>query len=210
MAGVACWAIFLDDLTYFEQQGGQWRFQQTGDRHKKQSQGCPDDLYCFRLSEFDGTSATVYLKVKTAGVRRVHTEVLAADQVIPSALGRIQSMTVSLTLSLTIMVLSLVFLFFERALLLKVFSGFQLTVVLAIAANTGVLAQWTPWLSGELRNDLVHLNTVIRIALMVVLGWVALRSLSPSPLYAQAVVLMLVLCGVNLVGVLTPYSISNS
>lgn len=198
---------FLDDLTFYEQQGGRWLAQQGGDRHLKQTQNCPDDLYCFALAAFDGASSTVYLKVQTTSVTMVQTTVLAADEVTPSAITRIGRMTVSLTLAVALLVLSLVFLFVEHSVLLHVFCWFQVFVVLSIAATTGLLAQWLHFLSPETVNDLGNLVQVIRVALMVLLGGAAMKPYRPAAAYRQAVIAMLVVCGVNLLGVLTAHAV---
>lgn len=198
---------FLDDLAFYEQQGGRWLVQQGGDRHLKQTQNCPDDLYCFALTAFDGASSTVYLKVQTTSVRMVQTTVMAADEVTPSAIARIGRMTVSLTLAVALLVLSLVFLFVEHSVLLHVFCWFQVFVVLSIAATTGLLAQWLHFLSPEILNDLGNLVQVMRVAFMVLLGGVAMKPYRPVAAYQMAVVVMLVVCGVNLLGVMTAHAV---
>lgn len=198
---------FLDDLTFYQQQGGRWVEQQGGDRHVKQTQNCPDDLYCFGLTGFDGAATTVYLKVQTTSVRMVQTTVMAADEVIPSAIVRIRRMTVSLTLAAALLVLSLAFFVVERSSLLHLFCWFQAVVILSIAATTGLLAQWLPFLSAETRNDLGNMAQVVRVAFMVLLGWVVIKPCKPVTAYRAAVVLMLAVCGVNLFGVLTEHAV---
>lgn len=198
---------FLDDLTFYQQQGGRWVAQQGGDRHVKQTQNCPDDLYCFGLTGFDGAATTVYLKVQTTSVRMVQTTVMAADEVIPSAIVRIRRMTVSLTLAAALLVLSLAFFVVERSSLLHLFCWFQAVVILSIAATTGLLAQWLPFLSAETRNDLGNMAQVVRVAFMVLLGWVVIKPCKPVTAYRAAVVLMLAVCGVNLFGVLTEHAV---
>ena len=198
---------FLDDLTFYQQQGGRWVEQQGGDRHVKQTQNCPDDLYCFGLTAFDGAATTVYLRVQTTSVRMVQTTVMAADEVIPSAIVRIRRMTVSLTLAAALLVLSLAFFVVERSSLLHLFCWFQAVVILSIAATTGLLAQWLPFLSAETRNDLGNMAQVVRVAFMVLLGWVVIKPCKPVTAYRAAVVLMLVVCGVNLFGVLTEHAV---
>nr|WP_315236169.1 7TM-DISM domain-containing protein [uncultured Limnohabitans sp.] len=198
---------FLDDLTFYQQQGGRWVAQQGGDRHVKQTQNCPDDLYCFGLTGFDGAATTVYLKVQTTSVRMVQTTVMAADEVIPSAIVRIRRMTVSLTLAAALLVLSLAFFVVERSSLLHLFCWFQAVVILSIAATTGLLAQWLPFLSAETRNDLGNMAQVVRVAFMVLLGWVVIKPCKPVTAYRAAVALMLAVCGVNLFGVLTEHAV---
>lgn len=198
---------FLDHVGFYEKQGEDWKLEHGGDRYVKQTRNCPDDLYCFKLMAFDGASSTVYLKIQTSSVRLVQTMVLDADELISSAVDRIERMTVSLTLAMALLVLSWVFLFFERSVLLHVFCWFQATVVISIAATTGVLAQWASGISPEMLNHLGNLNQVIRVALMVVLGWSVLRSCNPSPLYGQAVVVMLIVCGMNFLAVMTEHAV---
>jgi signal transduction histidine kinase len=198
---------FLDDVRFYEQQGGRWQQQQGGDLHGKPTKNCPDDLYCFGLAAFDGVSSTVYLKVQTASVRMVQTSVMAADEVIPSAIARIGRMTVSLTLAVALLALSLAFFFVERSVLLHVFCWFQAFVILSIASTTGLLAQGLPFLSTETFNDLGNLAQVMRVALMVLLGWVAMKPYGLPPVYRWAIVTMMAVCGVNLLGVLTTHAV---
>lgn len=198
---------FLDEVTFYEQQGGRWLQQQGGDLHGKQTPNCPDDLYCFGLAAFDGASSTVYLKVQTTSVRMVQTTVMAADEVVPSAIARIGRMTVSLTLAVALLALSLAFFFVERSVLLHVFCWFQVFVILSIALTTGLLAQWLPFLSAETFNDLGNLVQVMRVAWMVLLGWVAMKPYRPAPAYHIAIGVMMAVCGVNLLGVLTTQAV---
>lgn len=197
---------YLDDVVFYAQQKGLWFVQQGGDRHVKQRQNCPDDLYCFSLGALEGNTVTVYLRVQTDGVRVVQTSVMPAEEVMTAAMARINRMTVSLTLAIALLVLSLAFLFLERSLLLHVFCWFQLSVVFAIAATTGVLAQWLPFFTAETVNDLSNLGQVNRVAIMVLLGWAALKPCSPAPAYQYAVMTMMGVCGINLLWLLTGHA----
>jgi signal transduction histidine kinase len=197
---------YLDDVVFYAQQKGHWFVQQGGDRHVKQRQNCPDDLYCFSLGALEGNTVTVYLRVQTDGVRVVQTSVMPAEEVMTAAMARINRMTVSLTLAIALLVLSLAFLFLERSLLLHVFCWFQLSVVFAIAATTGVLAQWLPFFTAETVNDLSNLGQVNRVAIMVLLGWAALKPCSPAPAYQYAVMTMVGVCGINFFWLLTGHA----
>jgi signal transduction histidine kinase len=196
---------FLDDLWFYEQHGDRWLMQAGGDRHIKQLANCPDDLFCFALAAFDGVSATVYLKVQSASVRVVQISVLPGNEVIPAAIARINRMTVSLTLAMALLVLSLAFLFLEHSSLLHMFCWFQASVVFLIAATTGVLAQWVPFFAAETVNHLSNLGQVIRVAFTILLGWAALRSCRPAPAYQKVVVIMLVVCGINVLCLIAGY-----
>ena len=190
---------YLDQLTFYAEQNGQWVVQQGGDRFAKTRENCPDDLYCFVVDVPKGNSLTAYLKIQTDTVRMVEATLVSPDEVMPNAIGRIRQMTASLTLGVAVLVLSLVFLLLERSLLLHVFCWFQANVVFLIVANTGLLAQWLPMLAAETVNLLNNLGQVFRVAFTILLGWAALRACSPAPFYPKAVVAMLMVCGANLV-----------
>lgn len=190
---------YLDQLTFYAAQKGQWVAQQAGDRFIKSWKNCPDDLYCFSFDAPKGSPVTAYLKIQTDTVRVVHTALVSSDEVMPNAIGRIQQMTASLTLGVAVLVLSLAFLFLERSVLLHVFCWFQATVVFLIVANTGLLAQWLPMLAAETVNQLTNWGQVIRVAFTILLGWATLRACRPAPFYPKVIVAMLVVCGANLV-----------
>lgn len=190
---------YLDQLTFYAAQKGQWVAQQGGDRFIKSWKNCPDDLYCFSFDAPKGSPVTAYLKIQTDTVRVVHTALVSSDEVMPNAIGRIQQMTASLTLGVAVLVLSLAFLFLERSVLLHVFCWFQATVVFLIVANTGLLAQWLPMLAAETVNQLTNWGQVIRVAFTILLGWATLRACRPAPFYPKVIVVMLVVCGANLV-----------
>jgi len=81
-----------------------------------------------------------------------------------------------------------------------------LSVVFAIAATTGVLAQWLPFFAPETVNDLSNLGQVIRVTMTVLLGWAALKPCSPAPAYQKAIMAMLVVCGINVLWVFTGHA----
>ena len=80
-------------------------------------------------------------------------------------------------------------------------------MILSIALTTGLLAQWLPFLSAETFNDLGNLVQVMRVAWMVLLGWVAMKPYRPAPAYHIAIGVMMAVCGVNLLGVLTTQAV---
>ena len=197
---------YLDDVLFHAQHKGQWHPQQGGDRHAKNRQNCLDDLYCFSLDASAQFPITVYLKVQTASVRMVQIAVMPAQAVMDAAIARVHQITASLTLAVALLVLTLAFLMLERSLLLYAYGCFQLSVVFSIAASSGLLAQWLHFLEASAVNDLSNLVQMIRVAMTIFLGWAALKSCSPSPAYEKAVVLLLMICGVNAVLALTGHA----
>jgi signal transduction histidine kinase len=115
-------------------------------------------------------------------------------------------MTVSLTLGVAVLVLSIAFLFLERSVLLLVFCWLQASAVFLIVANTGLLAQWLPMLTAEAVNLMSNLGQVIRVPFVILLGWAALRACRPAPFYSKAVVALLMVCGVNLLWLVTGHA----
>ena len=196
----------LDQLEFYVEENGQWVEQQGGDRFVKSWKNCPDDLYCFSFDAPKRSPVTAYLKVQTETVRVVQTALVSSDEVIPEAMARITRMTVSLTLGVAVLVLSLAFLFLERSVLLHVFCGLQASAVFMIAANTGLLTQWLPMLAAETVNHMSNLGQVIRVPFVILLGWAALRACSPAPFYPKAVVALLMVCGMNLLWLVTGHT----
>uniref|UniRef100_UPI0037C010EC 7TMR-DISMED2 domain-containing protein n=1 Tax=Limnohabitans sp. TaxID=1907725 RepID=UPI0037C010EC len=196
----------LDQLTFYVEDNGQWVAQQGGDRFVKSWENCPDDLYCFSFDAPKGSPVTAFLKVQTETVRVVQTALVSSDEVIPEAMARITRMTVSLTLGVAVLVLSLVFLLLERSVLLHVFCWLQATAVFMIAANSGLLAQWLPMLAAETVNHMSNLGQVIRVPFVILLGWAALRACRPAPFYPKAVVVLLMVCGMNLLWLVTGHA----
>ena len=188
---------YLDQVTFYAEQQGQWVMQQGGDRYTKSRENCPDDLYCFSFEVLNGSPVTAYLKIQTDTVRVVQTALVQSDQVMPEAIARIKRMTASMTLGIALLLLSLAFLFLERSVLLHVFCWFQASVVFLIAANTGLLAQWLPMLAADTVSHLSNWGQVSRVVFTILLGWAALRACSPAPFYSKAVVALLMVCGAN-------------
>ena len=196
----------LDQLTFYAEQNGQWVAQQGGDRFVKSWKNCPDDLYCFSFDAPKSSPVTAYLKVQTDTVRVVQAALVSSDEVMPETMARITRMTVSMTLGVALLVLSLAFLFLERSVLLHVFCWLQASAVFMIAANSGLLAQWLPMLAAETVNHMSNLGQVIRVPFVILLGWAALRACSPAPFYPKAVVALLMVCGMNLLWLVTGHT----
>ena len=196
----------LDQLTFYVEENGQWVVQQGGDRFIKSWKNCPDDLYCLSFDAPKGSPVTAYLKIQTDTVRVVQAALVSSDEVIPEAMARITRMTVSMTLGVALLVLSLAFLFLERSVLLHVFCWLQASALFMIAANTGLLTQWLPMLAAETVNHMSNLGQVIRVPFVILLGWAALRACSPAPFYPKAVVALLMVCGMNLLWLVTGHA----
>jgi signal transduction histidine kinase len=196
----------LDQLEFYVEENGQWVAQQGGDLFIKSWKNCPDDLYCFSFDGPKSSPVTAFLKIKTDTVRVVNTALVSSDEVMPNAIGRIQQMTASLTLGVAVLVLSLVFLLLERSVLLHVFCWLQASAVFMIAANSGLLAQWLPMLTAETVNHMSNLGQVIRVPFVILLGWAALRACSPATFYPKAVVALLMVCGMNLLWLVTGHT----
>ncbi len=189
---------FLDHLNVFEWVEGHWREQLGGAQHPKLVKFCPVDLNCFELGALNDESHQVFLKINTHGARVVRAEVMPADQVRQLSIERMIRIAVSLTLSITLMVLALVFLVLERTRLLLVYSCFQASVVLTTCAATGVLAYAFVGVPLDVIHHIGNLTQVLRIAMTVLLGLALTANYKPSAMYVKATFVLVFVCCVSL------------
>jgi signal transduction histidine kinase len=195
----------LDSLAFFQHNAGTWSQQLGGELHPQKKKICIELQHCF---EFDASNAgknVAYLKVETTSVRIVKTEVMTADDVLKTTIAAIKSVNTALNLSLALLILSVIFFFFERSRLLLVFLVFQSAVVLAICAFSGVLPQvWAPMAAVQ-NNTVAGFALVMRMAMLVLLAWVVVSAYKPSDAYNKWVAAVLLFCSLNLLLVFLGY-----
>jgi two-component system, sensor histidine kinase LadS len=190
---------FLDRLNVFSWVNGHWLEQLGGAQHPKLVKICPVDLNCFELGALNDASHDFFLKINTHGARVVRAEVMPVDKVGQLSIERMIRIVVSLTLSITLLVLALVFLVLERTRLLLVYTGFQASVVLTTCAATGVLAYVFVGVPMEVIHHIGNLTQVFRIAMTVLLGLAFAANYKPSAIYVKATFALVFGCCVSLV-----------
>jgi signal transduction histidine kinase len=187
----------LDGLTFYQNDSGKWTQQTTGQLHLPKKSICIELQHCFEFSALNIDANFAYLKVETSGARIVRTQVVMADGVLKSSIATIKSVNTALNLSVALLILSVVFLFFERSRLLLVFCGFQTAVVLSILAYSGALQQWWGALTAVQADKLGGFALVMRMTMTVLLSWAVIFNYKPSATYNKWVAIFLLVCGLN-------------
>jgi signal transduction histidine kinase len=128
---------------------------------------------------------------------------MAADEALKSSIQAIKSVNTALNLSIALLILAVIFFFFERSRLLMAFCGFQTAVVLSICAFAGVFPHGWAFMTAVQPNTVAGLALVMRIAMTVLMAWIVVSAYRPSRTYNQWVAAVLLVCGFNLLLVLT-------
>ncbi|WP_322991619.1 ATP-binding protein [Limnohabitans sp.] len=195
----------LDTLVFHQKDEGHWTQQVGGEMQMQKKKFCIELQHCFAFSASNADDNFAYLKVETTAVRIVRTEVMTADDVLKTTISAVKSVNTALNLSIALLILSVVFFFFERSRVLLVFLGFQSAVVVAICAFSGVLPQvWAPMAAVQ-PNAVAGFALVMRMAMLVLLAWVVVYAYKPSDAYNKWVAVVLALCGLNLLLVFSGY-----
>jgi len=196
----------LDSLAFYQKKENQWSQQLGGEFHATQKKYCLELQHCFEFSASNSGANFAYLKLETTGVRIVRTDVMTPDEAEQSSIVAIKSVTTALNLSIALLMLSVIFFFFERSRLLLVFCVFQTAVVLAICAFSGVFPPGWALMSSIQANSLAGFALVIRMAMTVLLAWVVVSAYQPSKAYGKWVAAILGVCGFNLLLVATGHA----
>jgi signal transduction histidine kinase len=85
------------------------------------------------------------------------------------------------------------------------FCGFQTAVVLSICAFAGVFPHGWAFMTAVQPNTVAGLALVMRIAMTVLMAWILVFAYRPSRTYNKWVAAVLLVCGFNLLLVLTGY-----
>lgn len=188
---------FLDHLDFYEQGIRKLPVKQGGDLHAKQTRNCPRDLHCFVFENFDGVSSLVYLRIQTTGSMIVNADVMLADDAQQIAMEHASKVISSLTLSIALLVLALVFLLVERTRLLLVYFIFQASVVLTLYSMSGELAHRFSFFSLTTLDRLGSTGLVMRITWMSILSWAWTIQFKPSSAYNKIVIATLLISCIN-------------
>jgi signal transduction histidine kinase len=195
----------LDNLVFHQKSAGQWTEQVGGELQLLKKKLCIELQHCFEFSAANADDNFAYLKVETSAVRIVRTDVMEADDVLKSTIAAIKSVNTALNLSIALLIISVVFFYFERSRLLLVFLGFQSAVVLSICAFSGVFPQGWALMAAVQPNTVAGFALVMRMAMTVLLAWVVVSAYKPSEVYNRWVAAVMLVCGFNLLLVFWGY-----
>ena len=159
----------IDNISLYQQVNGQWQESVAGDQQDSNANHCPDDLYCFELTDGQSSNPYLYLRISNNGSLRINTEIVNTAELIQSTSVRIRKITRSLTLAVSLWLASLLILFIQRKKLSVMYVFFQTTVVLYLLTVTGELERIFP--AGFLmwRSDFSDILIIVRIFIMVII-----------------------------------------
>jgi signal transduction histidine kinase len=195
----------LDRLTFYQQNTGSWTEQQGGELQQQKKKICIELQHCFEFNASHTSANFAYLKVETAAVRIISTDVMTADDALKSTISAIKSVNTALNLSIGLLILSVVFFVFERSHLLLAFCFFQTAVVLSICAFAGVFPHGWAFMTAVQPNTVAGFALVMRMAMTILMAWIVVSAYKPSKAYEKWVVAVLLFCGFNLLLVFTGY-----
>lgn len=194
---------YLERIELYMQSEGRWQRHVRGALMPQASGHCPDDMHCFVIEPSAQEVSTLYLRVEHRGFLVTQIEVLSVDDLPQAVAKRARDITRSMVIALGLLVLGGVFLLTDRSLLLAVYCAFQLTVVLFVASNAGLVAAALPEASGQWLNHFNSLLYVLRVTATVLLAWAILRLHQPSAVYLWVAKVLLLMCMVNALLVLS-------
>lgn len=187
----------LDEIDLYEKIEGRWQVRRTGDRYPRNVVKCPDDMHCFALRTDGQETSTVYLKVRTQGMRLIETELTLEEMLALSVAPRVSRTSTALALAAGLLLLGVLFFGVQRTQLLFYYCIYQGTVVLLVYASTGLLAQRFLGLSPTALDTATNLIQVARVAALLLLGWAAIAPYTPPTAYRRVLQSLVLMCGVN-------------
>ena len=192
---------YLDHVWMYQLLDGRWVVEQQGDLKRKKTEICSDDLFCFTPSLDRNQAFTVYFKINTDGFRWIQLDVLGQKDLQKNVIDRIVRISVALALSVSLLLLGVLFLTVDSSRLMQAYVVFQLASVAFTFSNTGVMARAFADVDPDVLNKWGQTFQLLRVSMMVILGWSALMQCKNSPLY-EGLVRTLVLAGAVSLGML--------
>lgn len=193
----------LERIDLFVQADGRLAQQTRGALFSTAVQVSPDRMHRFDVKLPTTEPTQVFLRMENTGFLVTHVDVFSRADLPQVVAQRVRDTTVSMVLALCLLGLGLAFLITDRSLLLLVYCGFQFTVVLFIASNTGLLALALPSLSPEVLSTFNRLVYLLRVGATVLLAWALLQPHRLRPLYLKGIQVMLGMCALSALLLLT-------
>jgi len=187
----------LERVDLFVQTNGHWTQQTRGALSATAAQGSPDSMHSFDVKLPTTEPTQVFLRMDNNGFLVTQVGLFTRAELLQVLAERVRYTTASVVLSLCLLGLGLVFLIYNRSLLLLVYCGFQLTVVLFVASHLGLLGLSLPSLSPEVLVKFNRLVYVLRVGATVLLAWALLQPHRLAPLYLRGIQVMLGLCALS-------------
>ena len=193
----------LEQIELYFQREGQWVRQVRGSMTPQASRDCQDYLHCFNMDAWPPDAGPLYLRVEHRGFLAPQIEVQTPDSLPGAVAVRTRNLAVSMVIGVALLAVGLVLLLTDRSRLLLIFCGFQVSILLHVASNAGLLASAWPSVSGPTLAALNGLLLILRVTMTGVLGWAIIAPHQPTRLYRRAGGLLLLICAGSAVLILS-------
>ncbi len=190
---------YLERVELYVQDGAGWSRQLRGALTPQASRGCHDDMHCFVVEAPPSQAATVYLRIEHRGFLMVQVDAVSPDGLTAAVAERVRSLTLSLTMAVGMLLLGLALLLIDRSVLMLAYCGFQLSVVLFIASNAGLLSLALASVPAGSLSLFNHLLYVLRGGMTGLLAWAVLRPYHPASGFVTGGEGLMALCAANAV-----------
>lgn len=132
----------LERVDLFEPTAAGWIQRTDHGFQSKRPYRCLDERHCFRLDRIDAPVTTVYLRIESASVLRVHADILGSQELMGTTVDRIRYVSTLLAIGVCLLGISLYLLALDRSVLMLCFVLFQGSNILGVASLNGLLGQW--------------------------------------------------------------------
>ena len=131
--------LSLDSIEVFEKVHNSWSVQQLGDRHMTYPRICKDEYHCFYLKSTLEDPVTIYLKIQSQNLLEIHAEVVTQQDLAKTVSSTIRSSSISFAFGLCLCVIAFIFYLIERSRLILNYVFYQVSMILYLATNNGIL-----------------------------------------------------------------------
>lgn len=195
----------LEQIELYFQREGQWVRQVRGSMTPQASRGCPDYMHCFNMQDRPPDAGPLYLRFEHRGFLAPQIEVQTPDSLPGAVATRTRNVAVSMVIGVALLAVGIVLLLTDRSRLLLIFCGFQVSILLHVASNAGLLATAWPSATGPVLASLNGLLLVLRVTMTGLLGWAVIQPHRPSKYYVRAGWLLLLICAGSTVLIFSGY-----
>lgn len=182
---------YISQIDLFEENHGQWRVRQAGDRYPVGQNGCADNLYCFPVTLRAGVDNYFYLRVHTINGFFLTTRVMESGQLSRLVVQQQRIFGLETGISLALCIWALLVFIRTRHKLVGVFLVSQIATLLFSISTSGLLAELYfaqhVWLDNLMFNTLY----VFRLIASLMLTQAFLMNYSPPRWYGVYVKVVL-------------------
>jgi signal transduction histidine kinase len=188
----------LPRVDLFESSQDGWTQRTDHGFQSRRQYRCLDERHCFSLDQMSEPTKTLYLRVESAGNRRVQVEIEGTQELFVSTVDRIRTINASLTIGVCLLFVSMYLLAVDRSSLMLSFVLFQCSNILGLVSVNGLLAQWLPL--GLTDLTFAAYGSLIMRTLMILL--LCMTLLHPHKMSRTYTILSIVLFAMSLINLM--------